>query len=267
MDRTPLPMPLRILFKGASTVLWTSFMSGPRTDLAYPRVVEKNLLERGLPVRPEVRAVPAERTRMMLSTWETEVSQLSPDVIVLHCGHMETVHAFIPRWLERHARGTADRPGFLRERYRRRLLGPAWSLLVRLQAQVDRKVPTRYFDRRTRKVGATLERYVRRSRTVASPLVLVVGLVPQGSRWDDWFPGMPARLEQMDAELRAFVQRVDHPDVRYVDLMPLYAEHAARGEEACLDGGHFTPQFHADVGDLLTAEVLAWAETQTHLGW
>lgn len=267
MDRTPLPMPLRILFKGASTVLWTSFMSGPRTDLAYPRVVERNLLQRGLPVRPDVRAVPAERARMMLRTWETEVSQLSPDVIVLHCGHMETIHVFVPRWLERHARGTADRPGFFRELYRRRLLDRAYGLLAKVQKQVDLRVPTRYFDRRTRKVGATLERYVRRSRTVASPLVLVVGLVPHGSRWDGWFPGMAARLEQMDAELRAMVQRVDHPDVRYVDLMPLFAEHAARGEEACPDGGHFTPQFHADVGDLLTSEVLAWGESQTHLGW
>lgn len=267
MDRSPLPMPLRILFKGASTVLWTSFMSGPRTDLAYPRVVEKNLLERGIPVRPDVRAVPAERASMLLDTWETEVSQLSPDVIVLHAGHMETIHAIIPRWFERHARGTKDKPGLVRELYRKRLLQPFWSLLAQTQKHIDQRVPTRFFTRRIRLVGATLERYVRRSRTVASPLVLVVGLVPHGSRWDTWFPGMAARLELMDAELRAMVRRVDSPDVRYVDLMPLYAEHAARGEEACPDGGHFTPSFHRDVGDLLTAEVVAWGETQTHLGW
>jgi hypothetical protein len=36
---TPLPLPMRVLVKGASTVLWISGMGGPRKEFTFPRAL------------------------------------------------------------------------------------------------------------------------------------------------------------------------------------------------------------------------------------
>ena len=46
---SPLPLPIRVLVKGSSTVNWTSWSGGPRTDFIFPRVIEERLLADGRP--------------------------------------------------------------------------------------------------------------------------------------------------------------------------------------------------------------------------
>src|SRR5947208_6741144 len=36
----PLPLTMRVLVQGSSQAVWTSWMGGPRGDLAWPRVIE-----------------------------------------------------------------------------------------------------------------------------------------------------------------------------------------------------------------------------------
>lgn len=265
MSAGQVAMPVRILVKGASTVTWTSGMGGPRTNFTYPRVLEQGLREQGRDVETWVTAMSAERTTSILRRWEAEVSGFSPDVIVLHYGHMECIHLFIPRWFERHVRGLRDRPGPIRERYRSLVLAPLWKVLVQLQQKIDRRLPTRLFRRRPANVTALLERYVSHVQRFHSPLVVVMGLTSPAPAWCDWFPGLPGRIREMDVALRQLVERLDRPNVQFQPVWDLAEEWVARGEDPRADGGHYTPTFHRAVGDLLAERVEVWAATQPHL--
>ena len=52
----------------------------------------------------------AEKTAPILKTWQQEILGFSPDVIVLVYGYVETIHLFLPRWLERHANSWKAKP-------------------------------------------------------------------------------------------------------------------------------------------------------------
>src|SRR5690242_14845948 len=114
----PLPLPIRVLIKGHSQVVWTSWMGGPRSDLAYPRALEAELYAAGRPADVRVEALPAVTTKRALRSWEHEVVPFSPDVVVLHLGQMDMVHHVLPGWLEQHAHSLRTRPGAVREKYR-----------------------------------------------------------------------------------------------------------------------------------------------------
>lgn len=264
MSSEPLPLPMRVLVKGASTVNWLSPMNGPRTDFAWPRVVEQTLLQAGQPADVEVRAVASERAAALLRSWEVQVAGWSPDAVILYYGHAECIHYLLPRWLERHANSLRRRPGRVRGLYRRRLLRPVWMTLAKLQRRFDRALPSTFFAYRPRQVAAVLERYVGRVQQFGSPLVLVMEQTPPGPRFLDWFPGIGERLEVMNETLSDMVDRIDKPNVRFFRLDALVKQFAPLGE-INPDGGHFTPQFHRAVGEALGAELLAWAATQEHL--
>ncbi|GAA1747350.1 SGNH/GDSL hydrolase family protein [Aeromicrobium alkaliterrae] len=258
MSLPPLPVPLRVLVKGASTVTWTSTRTPKRTDLIYARVVEEQLLAAGQATEVTIDALSADRTAPILRTWEREVSNLTPDVIVLHYGHMECIHAVIPRWVERHARNMHDRPGPVRERYRRWFVRPVWKILVNGQQQIDHLLPLSAFRHRPRRVTALLERYVRHVSRFRRPLVVVMGLTAPADVWKPWFPGLEGRLDAMNGALRELVARLDDPDVRFVEVWDDAEQWRARGEEPCSDGGHYTPEFHRHVGTKVTAVVQDW---------
>lgn len=258
MSLPPLPVPLRVLVKGASTVTWTSTRTPARSDLVYARVVEEQLLATGRPTEVHIDAMSAVRVWPILRTWEREVSNLTPDVIVLHYGHMECIHAVIPKWVERHARAQVERPGPIRERYRHLVVRPAWKILARGQQQIDRVLPLSAFRRRPRRVTALLERYIGHVSRFRRPLVLVMGLTAPADVWKPWFPGLEPRIEVMDAALKDMVARLDDPDVQFVEVWDEAEQWRARGEEPCADGGHYTPAFHRHIGTKVTAAVERW---------
>jgi hypothetical protein len=259
------PVPLRVLVKGSSLVNQISWMGGPRTDFTFPRALEEQLLADGRPCEVRTVTAMAELTSPILKTWQQESLGYSPDVIVLLYGYVETIHLFLPRWLERHAnswRARPRRPGSL---YRKVILRPTWKLLVRLQTQLDKVVPT-VRRGRPRKVAADLEKYVSQVQQVASPLVLLVELLPPGQRFRTWFPGMTARIGIMNEAIAAAVARIDLPNVRYFRISPLVDEHYDGDiEVATPDGSHYSPTLHRHIGRALAAEIEDWADTQPHL--
>src|SRR3546814_15684162 len=85
-------LPLRVLVKGASTVNWTSWMGGPRTDFTFPRALEEQLLQDGRPCEVRTITMTSEKTSTILGTWQREILGYSPEVIVLVYGHYETIH-------------------------------------------------------------------------------------------------------------------------------------------------------------------------------
>ncbi|MEH3034312.1 MAG: SGNH/GDSL hydrolase family protein [Aeromicrobium erythreum] len=266
-EPTPAALPLRVLVKGASTVGWTSMMGGPRNDFIVPRVIESALLERGRPCQVQTYTMASEPTSTILGTWQREVVGFSPDAIVMIYGHYETIHLFLPRWLEIHANSLRGRPRRLALLYRRKILRPFWSTLAKLQAAIDvRLEPTRLRPGRPRRVADDLETYIGHVRKVASPLVVLVELLPPASRFVSWFPGMPRRIEVMNEHVRGLVERLDSPDVRYVrvrDLVDTYFDGDL--DRATPDGFHYAPELHDLVGRRVASVVDEWARTKTHL--
>ena len=262
----PLPLPIRILVKGASTVGVASPMGGPRTDFTFPRAVEAQLLAEGRPAVVRTITVASERTKDTLRHWEREMMGYSPDVVILVYGHYETIHLFLPWWLERHANSLRARPGRIREAYRRSVLRPVWMTLAKLQAKLDKTIDPTIRRSRPRRVAADLERLIGRIRFLHSPLVFVFELQPPARRYQSWFPGMTARMAEMNRELEALVERLDDPDIRYFRTSGLVAEHAGGDlDVATPDGFHHSPELHRVIGTELARQIADWADTQEHL--
>lgn len=261
----PNRLPLRVLVKGASTVVYTSWMGGPRSDFAWPRVIEAELYAAGYPAEVRCTAMPSEPTRFGIRTWQQEVLAWSPDVIILHYGHQETIHVFLPRVLERHANSLKTRPHAGRAAYRKYVTKPVWRFLAHAQSQVDQRVPPNLLSFKRKRVAADLERYISRVRTVASPLVLVPEIPPPGRAYDRWFPGMRARCEAMNETLHQLVDSIGSPDVRMFGTNAVIGPLVPEGEDAAPDGGHLTPPLHHAVGTALAQVILEWAKDQPHL--
>jgi hypothetical protein len=251
--------------KGPSTVVFTSWMGGPRTDVAFPRVVEAELYAAGYPADVRVSALPAEPTRFAFRDWQREVLAWSPDVIVFMYGHFECVHLFLPRFLERHANSLTARPGLVRSRYREHVIRPVWKFLAKVQSIVDGKLPPNLLSFKPRRVAANLTSLIERSRTVASPLILVPDIPQPGKPYQKWFPGMGPRIHVMNDRLRSMVATVDQPDVRMFSIVDIFDGLVDDPDDACPDGGHFTPPLHRAVGEAMAAVILEWASHQTHL--
>jgi len=269
MPQTPAPhrpLPIRVLVKGASTVNWMSWMNGPRADFTFPRVIEEQLLADGRPAEVRAITMTSEQTCKILSTWQAEILGYSPDVIVLVYGHYETIHLFLPRWLERHANSLKARPRRISSLYRKHVLRPVWMTLAKLQARLDVVLGPTLRTNRPRNVAADLERYVEHVQQVGSPLVFVFELQPPATRYRSWFPGMTRRIEVMNAALEDMVRRIGVPHVRYFRTTPLVERYADGDIDAATpDGFHYSATLHRAIGEELAREIAVWADTQPHL--
>lgn len=262
---SPLANPIKILVKGASTVGWSGVMGGPRTDFGFPRAMEEALLTSGRPVELRTISVPSERTRTAVHRWEHEMIGYSPDVIVLVYGHYETVHLFLPWWLERHANSRIVPPRRWSTAYRTRLLRPIWMTLAKLQSRLDKAIdPT--FRRRHKKVVADLEKIIGHTQELHSPLVILFELIHPAKRYQSWFPGMARRIDVMNEAIESMVKRIDLPNVRYFRVAELVDKYADGDLEiATPDGFHYSPDLHRRIGEHLARDVAEWADTQAHL--
>jgi lysophospholipase L1-like esterase len=261
----PMAPPVRVLVKGASASVLTSWMGGPRTDLAYPRVIEAALYSAGRHGEVRVSALPADRATGALKTWDKDVLGWSPDVVILHYGQADMVHLFLPRWLERHANSPHRRPGRIRSLYRRRMLRAVWIFLARLQTRLDARLDSTRERRRHRTSVAHLALLIEQVRTVASPLILVPTLLPPGPSWSSWFPGSADRMRIMNDGLERVVREAAHPDVRIFPLEELVAALPVGEDGPTPDGGHFTPEVHEAIGQGMAEVILDWVEAQPHL--
>jgi hypothetical protein len=262
---TPLPLPMRVLVKGASTVVAMSEWGRPREEFTFPRAMEAALLEAGRPAEVRAIGVASERAKSTLRHWESEILAWSPDVVILVYGHYESIHFVLPWWLERHANSLRGRPGVVREAYRKYLLRPVWMTLAKLQSRLDRRLDSTIRRSRPRRVTADLERLIERIQSVNHPLVLLLDLLPPGPRARSWFPGMAERLDVMNKAIAATVEHVGDADVRIFHVADVADKYVPADEEPTPDGFHYAPMLHREIGRALADEVLAWAAKQPHL--
>lgn len=262
----PLPLPIRVLVKGASTVGWSSPMDGPRSDFEFPRVIEEQLLRAGRPAEVRTHSVPSERTNATLLHWQEEMIGFSPDVVILVYGHYETIHLFLPWWLERHANSLKKRSRPVRNAYRKYVLRPVWMFLAKLQAKADTVLDPTLRRSRPRRVITDLETLIGHIEELHNPLVFLFELLPPAKRYQSWFPGMAARIEVMNEAISGLVTRLGNPNVRYLRVRPIFEEIAGGDQDvATPDGFHYSPEMHRAIGSQLAAEIADWADGQPHL--
>ena len=266
MTPPKLPLPIRVLVRGSSNVVIASPMSGPREDFIFPRALEERLLADGRPAEVRAPSVPGELTKHMLGTWEADLLGFSPDVVILLYGQVETVHLFLPWRLERHANSFRGRTGPVRSLYRNRILRPIWKALARVQSKADRTIDPTIRRFKPRRVAADYAKLLEHIRFVQNPLVLVFELQPPAKRFDRWFPGMAARIEVMNRHIKAVVDRIDDPNVRYFTTSDLVEKYADGDIDAATpDGFHFTADLHRAIGNKLAEVIEEWADQQPHL--
>lgn len=220
----------------------------------------------GRPAAVQASSVPSEKASVLLRTWEREYIGWSPDVVILAYGHYETIHLFLPRWLERHANSLKARPRRWRNFYRKKILRPCWVVLARLQAKIDQKVPARVALPRIKRVTADLERLIIQLQQLSSPLIFLMELQPPATRTRSWFPGMTGRIALTNRELAAMVARLNRPDLRWFNTTNLVATYAESNlDVATPDGFHYTPHMHQMIGRELARQIAEWADAQPHL--
>jgi hypothetical protein len=255
---------MRVLVKGCSTAVLTSWMGGPRTDFAYPRVVEAELLAAGIPAKVRVTADVGAQARNARRSWEGEVITWSPDVVVLHYGQYEAIHLLMPWRVERYVNDVTRRPG-VRDTLHTQVVKKAYIASALVQQRIDQRLHARAGGYRFRRMPADLERLVQRIRNIASPLVLIPDQVRPGPLWARPFPGMAARVDEMNRMLHELVDRINDPDVRMFSVNDVIAAMDVEGDPTP-DGGHFSPAVHREVGRALAGTIQQWAAEQPHLG-
>ena len=135
----------------------------------------------------------------------------------------------------------------IRSVYRKRILRPVWKLLAEFQKALDKKVQARFFRRRSRRIAADLAHFIDKSRKVGRPLILLPEFLVPNKRAQDWFPGMAARVEILNRDIRAMVDRYDD-HVRILPVAEIAESRTDKSVEAAADGFHYNAEVHQLVG-------------------
>jgi len=258
----PMQLPVRILFKGPSTLMWTSMMGGPRSDMAFPRVVEQQLLARGRACDVWNAAELGWPTRFLFKTWDAEVAAWQPDVLVLAVGHYETLHAILPRWLERLANTEHRRPGF--HKWKRLFFRAVARVVLLTQKKVDG--PWLKCTRRLNRSKAEVQGYIDMTSRVSSPLILLMELHEPTQVKQQWFRGWVPRARVINSHLRELAEKNADKNVRFLPISDLMDQFDPPTAEALwADGIHFSSRFHRAIGDKITEIVDEWAAGESHL--
>jgi hypothetical protein len=233
--------------------------------MAYPRVIEQTLIERGFVADVRNRALIAERASDAIRAWEAEVVTFSPDVVIVHYGYAEAIHLFAPRRFERHANGHEWRPTRGRRVYRRWIVRPTWKCIATVQVWVDTRMPERWTHRHKRIARDVAELISRMQQVLPGTLILVPELTGPSGRWMQWFPGMDGRINRINEALHAVVGASASRNLRWVETRDLIDVIRAMGDEPIPDGGHLSGAAHRLVGQRLGTEIAEWAATQRYL--
>jgi hypothetical protein len=257
-------VPARILVKGCSTAVWVAPPSGGRTDFVFSRWLEALLPARGLQCVVRNAGVHAEQITEAMCRWGDEIEGWSPDVVVLNYGVIESLPKILPRPLHRHVHSWHRHAGGLRHAYRAKLVDPVWrTALRRFQRFVDGALgpaPARVSPGRMK---AELVHFVRQTRQVGSPLVLVLDVWDPGPLWQHWMPGSLSRARRHRSAMAEAVEEFGEPDVRLLRASDVVHRHPA--DFAIPDGVHLSPTLHRELAEMLAGEILSWARGQPHL--
>ena len=259
---TTLSAPLRVVVMGASASVETSWRGGPRADLAYPRVIEAELLAAGLPATVHVRALPGRprpsRARRVVTrgrahgrptSSSSTTARRTASTCSCPAGSSATPTASAGG---RAGSGRATAASCVR---------PVWiGAGPGCRRGLTPGSTPRSARRRQRRTTAELARLLELVRVVVVPLVLVPTLrAPRAA-----VAAVVPRRRGADGDAQPHVRggRARRPTTPTCATFPLAELVAERfgDEEPTPDGGHFTPGVHRAVGAAMAREILEWVE-------
>lgn len=255
MTATARPLEVVILGNSLSHLVIPTADQPGRSS--YGAVLRDELTDSGLPVRIHLESRWFDFAVDALDRYEQDVRSHLPDVVILHYGLNESQPWLLPIPLLRHILTTHTVTTPAQERYREKVVKPAWKGLRRYRRWASKQVGMKTWQTRPDRFTAALHTLITLSRQELGCLVLVVDIAPPGPVLTHFLPGQEDRHRHFQQLLEGVTSKFNDPLVRLVRTEDFVVE---QGFPAALpDGMHYSPAGHAYLGQLLAKEILAWA--------
>ncbi len=251
--------PLEVVILGnsiAHLVIPTAEQPGGRS---YGAVLRDELTDAGIPARVHLESRWFDFAVDALDRYEDSVRPHLPDVVVLNYGLNESQPWLVPIPLLRHILTTHTVTTPARERYRERIVEPAWKRIRAYRQWASGRVGMRTWQTRPDRFAAAMRRLITLSRDELGALVLVLDVAPPGRVLTHFLPGQEERHRHFQGVLESVVSGYADPQVRLVRTADFVTRHGF--PHALPDGMHYSPAGHEYVGKTLAAQILAGAET------
>lgn len=247
--------PLSVVVLGNSlTVLSIPGRTGP-DDGVYAEVLRDCLVAKGIPTRVHLEGRWFDFATQALDRYESSVRAHLPDVVVLQFGLNESQPWLLPVPVVRHfvtRHQVTTRSGAW---YRERVAPTLWRGVRGYRRWAAAKVGTRTWQTTPHRFQAALRQLIRAIRYESRALVLVLDVERPGEVLEHFLPGMDARHQVVQQQLREVVESFGDADVRLVTVSEVIAD---EGPDAMIDQMHYSPLGHRRVGERLAAEVHEW---------
>jgi lysophospholipase L1-like esterase len=183
-----------------------------------------------------------------------DIAPLAPDVVIFHYGVLEMQPNVLPTTVTRDL--TRNIPGGrgVRRLWYSKVAPRVWPHARAWQRWASAKAGTRTWRLSPDRFVNELNALVRATRNARS-LALIVDVQAPNSRLEHFMPGLGERHAILQDTVRAFVERLDDPDVRIVEASAVVEALGAEGTE---DGLHLTMPAHALLAERLAKEITQW---------
>lgn len=245
--------PLRVHVVGNSAAVMVEPEHGPRDGGVYGEQLAGILADRGTSCVVTTSATWMSRIDEHLPSYERDVRNRFPDVLVINFGILEAQPAVLPLRLARHLMTwqRSSRPTALR--YRARVVPPVWRTLRRYQRWASAHDGGRTHRLGPGRFATDLRRLIDMVRKDCGSLVLVLDIDPVGDRVEHWLPTTRARVAAYNEVLATVTASYDDA-VRFVRAGATVTDPATE----LPDGLHRSAAAHAVTAGLLADEICRW---------
>lgn len=246
-------MSLKVHVLGSSAAVLVEPQHGPRDGGTYGEQLARLLTERGTPTTTTHAGTWFGRVSDTLRSYERDVRDHFPDVLVVNFGVVECQSDVLPTWLVRHLTTwhRTSRPGA--HLYREQVARRVWPVLRDYQRWASARDASRTHRLRPERFVADLRRTIDLVRKDCGSLVLLLDIDPPGDRVEHWLPGTQARAARYNALLADVAASYDD-DVRLVRAGAALTDPATH----LPDGLHRSVEGHRLTAKLLADEITSW---------
>lgn len=251
----PARRPLSVVAFANSVATLQMPARSDRSEGTYVEVLADLLAAEGVPVVPHLESRWFDFLHRAMRDYEGRLRVHAPDVVVVQFGLNEYQPWLVPVWLVRHLLVKNQAATRSARAYRRVIAPRVWTLVRGYRRRAAPFVGTRTWQTTPGRFAGHLRRLIRNLRVEARPLVLVLDLDVPDERLEHFLPGMGARHAVYQETIARVVAEAADDEVRLVRVSEITS---ALGTRALLDGMHYAPATHAEVGRVLADEVLSW---------
>lgn len=226
-----------------------------RSQGTYVEVLADLLAAEGVPAIPHQESRWFDFLHQAMKEYEGRLRVHAPDVVIIQFGLNEYQPWLLPIWAVRHLLQHQQASTRTAKAYRRWVSPKLWKWVRNYRRTVAPLVGLRTWQTTPRRFEGHLRRLIRNLRVEGRPLVLVLDIDAPSDKLEHFMPGMRRRHAVFQEIIERLVRERGEDEVRLVRVSEITAP---LGQEAMLDGMHYTPQVHGIVGQLLADEVVSW---------